>query len=146
MKFQSQGFTVIELLIAFAVLSLVVVGAAGFFTQGFQFTSYNEDKLSAVHLSSLVLEKVQENFNETACPSTSTENLFPKYLSLFEDTQADGAFLLNDKKFYISLLLYCNGSQDLKTMHVQVYDSVTRDKLLSENFGYVELQTGGTAQ
>ncbi|WP_243297447.1 type IV pilus modification PilV family protein [Bacillus litorisediminis] len=144
MKNSSKGFTVIELLIAFAVLSIVVVGAIGFFTQGFQFTSYNEDKLSAVHLSSLVLEKVQENFSETACPSPDT-NLFPNYQHLFEGLDVNGAFVLNEKRYFITLLLYCDPEQSLQTLHVQVFDSVTREKLLSQNFGYVQLQSGGSA-
>ncbi|MET3697375.1 prepilin-type N-terminal cleavage/methylation domain-containing protein [Bacillus oleivorans] len=142
MKNCSKGFTVIELLIAFAVLSIVVVGATGFFTQGFQFTSYNEDKLSAVHLSSLVLEKVQENFMESSCPSPET-NLFPSYQHLFDGLDINGAFILNDKRYFITLTVYCDPAESLQTLHVQVYDSETRDQLLSQNFGYVQLQSGG---
>ena len=144
MKNSSKGFTIIELLFAFAVLSIVVAGATGFFTQGLQFTSYNEDKLSAVHLASLVLEKVQENFSETACPNPDT-NLFPSYQHLFEGLDVNGAFVLNEKHYFITLLLYCDPAKAFQTLHVQVFDSVRREQLLSQNFGYVQLQSGGSA-
>lgn len=142
MENDSKGFTVIELLIAFAVLSIIVVAASGFFSQSFRFTSFNEDKLTAVHLSSLVLERVQESFSETACPSEGT-NLFPSYQHLFPEVQTDGSFILNDKRFYITVHLYCNSDSPLKTLHVLVHESVSLDKLLSQNFGYVELVVGG---
>lgn len=139
MNIKRNGFTVIELLLAFAVLSFIVVAALGFFAQSFRFTSFNEDKLTAVHLSSYVLETVQESFEETSCPPVQT-NLFSSYIPLFDDTLADGSFSINDHRFYISLFLYCEQGEGLQTLHVQVFDSAQRKKLLSENFGYVNLE------
>ncbi|MFA9555955.1 prepilin-type N-terminal cleavage/methylation domain-containing protein [Evansella sp. AB-rgal1] len=135
-----EGFTLIEILLSIAILSIIFISLMNIFPQMIQFNSINETKTQAINTSRQILNDWQnksEIIDYLSAPSTSE---LPS--ELIEQDSHYSAEINIDK--YIAIITIAKES-DLATsianahqIHVQILDN--KGTLFGESFGYIVVE------
>ncbi|MFC0014192.1 MULTISPECIES: prepilin-type N-terminal cleavage/methylation domain-containing protein [Allobacillus] len=91
-SFNERGFTLIEILGALTILSIVLLGLFTLFPQSANFQNINEDKLTATNLSNLVLEDMRNLDANELSPGTYEQFNTRDSLEI-PSVQNDGQFI-----------------------------------------------------
>lgn len=88
----NNGLTLIEILAALVLLSIVLISFFSFFTQSAKFTKYNNDKLSAVQVAESVVAQIRPDNH----PQTLTEfHLRPGNLEIYRNEETYRSFIVD---------------------------------------------------
>lgn len=71
-KQKEEGLTLVEILAALVILGIVLVSFMSFFSQSAKFTTFNNEKLTAVQVAEDVVASVREN-------NLNYQDLYPEY-------------------------------------------------------------------
>ncbi|UCZ52141.1 prepilin-type N-terminal cleavage/methylation domain-containing protein [Bacillus shivajii] len=145
----SKGLTLIELLAAITILSIVLITFFGFLTQSMFFSTKTENKLTSVHVAERVLYEVKTNLTEgdlsafsQPCSATPLTVVPGGYYGLVEDETGHFYYETNNNVYYpIVTLCQTEDEQALNVYRVQVkiYDhEADPPVLLGETFDYIQ--------
>ncbi len=114
----NKGFTLVEILGAITIISIVLLGLFTLFPQTAYMQNTNEDKLTAVNLSNLVLEDLR-NIDETTL-SAGTFQQFNQTGSIpISSVNNDGQFL-EHPRFRLEIQL--ESVDDFLRAMIRIYD------------------------
>ncbi|MBO8157112.1 MAG: prepilin-type N-terminal cleavage/methylation domain-containing protein [Bacillaceae bacterium] len=137
MKNKEDGFTLVEILAAITILSIILLSIYAVFINSMKQSQNNDIHFLAFNLAANVLETIQYNYSSTG-NCVDQQDIFPEYSGYFDEAEQDNLLIFNEKIFYVKAKIDCNNPMDgLHLLHVQIYKSSNQERLLAESFGYV---------
>ncbi|WP_017726713.1 type IV pilus modification PilV family protein [Halalkalibacterium ligniniphilum] len=135
---EQSGFTLLELLLSIAILSIVLTAFFSFFSQGMLFSSRNEERLLATDLAreiSVVLETnyqpEQPDDRQTIIPCSH-----PVFQTIPQFDASTCQIERNQRNFYVRAIAEKDPNFSLYELHVQIFRDANFDTLLTETFAY----------
>lgn len=130
----NKGFTLIEILVALVILSIILLSFMSFFTQSSLFTQKNKEKLTAINLAQemIVTIKNQPALFQKAVKYNAS---FPDPGKTVLNVNSIGVF--NQQPNYrLGLEISKDYTYNLYKIHVQIFD--LKNNLLSETYHYLK--------
>ena len=142
-KFNNQsGFTLLEVLAAITILSIVLITFFSFFSQGILFSSKNEDKIVAVNLARDVLGVIKTNEQMIDSSNTSEEIITTFLTELKLESTPPYCFTQYNDCYYprVSILPPTPEEERLNLVRVKVEIYLEEERLLTETYGYLKTE------
>ncbi|MBY0099113.1 type IV pilus modification PilV family protein [Mesobacillus maritimus] len=141
----NNGVTLIEVLAALTILSIILVSLMNIFPQMGKMNKYNEDKVQAISLAKELLIEWQENSEMITYISNPDTTLL---LSLDPPQLADGYYVFNttknDFKATINIKEVASKISKLHNAHLIVVRLLNdNDKVVTETYGYILVPKAG---
>lgn len=129
-----KGLTLVEVLVAITLLSIVFLFFLNFFPKAMVFSGKSEDRLTAINLAEkMLVEEKKDNVNYTGT----------KQLIDGQPYDAVEPVDINNKTYYPYVLASLETPEDLNLLQIHVlifanedYDSISNNKPETELFGY----------
>lgn len=130
----NKGFTLIEVLAALVILSIVLLSFFSFFSQSALFTQKNRDKLTAVNLAQDTIVTIKKNTSFFQQSKTYTTT-FPEPERSILNVNSTGIF--NQQPNYkLQLTISKDSSYHLYKLYVRILD--INGKQLTETYHYLK--------
>lgn len=134
----SRGLTIVELLTALIILSIIFIAFLTIFNQSMNHSSKVEDKFTGVNIAEAVLYEATKYFETTSPPTVKT------YTGSEVGLKDGNYYIINNKKYIPEITISQDPNEkflDLYRIHVVIYnvdENGNKDKALSELFDYIE--------
>lgn len=116
----NRGFTLIEVLAALVILSIILLSFLSFFSQSALFTQKNHDKLTAINIAQdtiVSIKKYPALFQKTATYTTN----FPDPVNTILHVNSTGIFNLQPD-YKLELAISKDSTFNLYKIHVKIFD------------------------
>lgn len=150
--FNSAGITLVELLTAIIIISIIFISFLTIFNQTMQWSVKVEDKFTGVNIAEAILYKTNSFYNDSTKksallninPTCKPENLPTSKELLGSDINLpdNDFYIVNNKKYYPVVTLSQTEDEcllKLYRIHVVIYENEKRTKALSELYDYIIL-------
>ncbi|GEL78142.1 hypothetical protein TMU01_23770 [Tenuibacillus multivorans] len=129
--------TLIEILAALVILSIVLISFFTMFTQSFSMQNINEKDMHAINLARTALQDVRDIDESTLSPQVYTEFNSPGQ-PLIPAVEANGQFHSNSS-FSLQLTISNEDNTDLLKAIIEIVDE-TKD-VVTKTYSYIEVSS-----
>lgn len=133
----NKGITLIELLGALVIITIVLTGFFTMFTQSAKFQNVNESKIVAINLAKLALNDVKELNRHNISDGSYGHNGQALPVNI-QSTYEDGIFKTNDQ-FALKLIIETEPNTNLKKATIEIYKN--DGEFMTKTYTFIEVET-----
>ncbi|EKN64989.1 prepilin-type N-terminal cleavage/methylation domain-containing protein [Schinkia azotoformans] len=134
-KRDMSGFTLIEVLVAVVILSVILLSFFVFFSQSALFTNKNNHQLMAINLAQEVIGIIKSN-NTIFQHNKSFEDPFSEQEKIILGIDNNQYFVNKEEQFKLQLELRKDKNYPLYLIHILIEEP--KDSVITETYHYLE--------